>query len=484
MTTSGANTFAHHSSAGLWIIATTVVVGGSLGIAAAVLPWWMVSIGLVLPLLAAVALAWPFLGLLGLIILLSGMIPSWILPQINLGPGKILGTDLALTMLVVLACLKALANGNDSLKDGKPLALPVVVFLLAIIPCSMVGYFVYHTSPREVLNEARVQIYWLVFFLPLFLVAKPRDLNRIAWGLAIIGVTLACMVIAQFILGVHLLEHGRMEDLRTAGTKYEDVTRSTAGGAIYLIIFALYFLTTRILTKTLRPIVAFPLLVLLAAGIIATFGRGIWLTCGIGLCGIAIYLGGARALNKVLIFVCIGSVMALGSLAIFKPQVVGASFERFTSTFGEGEERSSLGERLEENGFALNKIASSPIFGIGFGTAYKPRTDPGVDWHQVRYIHNGYLGLWLKLGLVGPLAAGWLVFAVVRRCRILLHRELLSEPNKGLLIACLTAFLVPVVTSITQPEWLTSLGVSFFALMAGIIAVMGHLFRVDTEQTN
>jgi len=459
------------ASPSIILIAVAAVVAG---LSAAIVPWWLLVIFFVLPALGFVATVWPYLGLLGLVSLIAGIVPSEWLPQISVGSGKLLGTDMALGTLLGLVILKALFNGNEVLKAARPYLIPILLFLASIPLCSAVGFVFFHTEAREVLNEARVQVYWLVFFLPIYFLARSTDLNRVAWGLVVVGVTLAAMVVIQFAFGVHLLENGRMEDLRTMGATYTNVTRSTAGGAIYLIIFAMYFLVARLLTKSLHPLIVLPLVAILAAGILATFGRGIWLASAVGLCGIAWHLGGLRALQKLAMVMLVGGMMGIGSLATFNPAVIDATFERFTSTFSEGNEKTSLGERFEENGFAIKKIASSPLFGIGFGTPYKPRLDPGVDWKQVRYIHNAYLGLWMKLGLLGPIAATWLTVIVFRRAKRLLLIDTLQPQYRAFATACLVSFFVPVVTSFTQPEWLTSLGVSFFALMAGLLAVLEY----------
>ncbi|MFH1986427.1 MAG: O-antigen ligase family protein [Pseudomonadota bacterium] len=445
------------------------------GFFAAVLPWWIVAMVLVLPMLGVTALAWPYLGLLGLVVLVSGMVPSSFLPQIGVGAGKLLGSDMALGVVLGLICLKMASSNEVRLKQVQVYLKPIALFILCIPLGVAVGYLLYRTEVREVLNEARIHIYWLFFFAPLYLATCLRDINRVAWGLVAIGISLAIMVILQFALGIQLLENARVENLRTLGGTYSDVTRSTAGGAIYFIIFAVYFVAARMLSRTLHPLIAIPLIAILAAGIVATFGRGIWLATAIGLCFIAWHLGGLRSLQKIIILMIVGAVLGLASLAAIKPAVIDAAVDRFTSTFAEGDHRSSLGERFEENEFAIKKIVSSPLFGIGFGTAYKPRLDINLDWNQVRYIHNGYLGLWLKLGLPGLIAAGWLVVVVFRRGRALIKYRELDPKSRALVTASVFAFLVPVMTSITQPEWLTMLGVSFFALVVGLIATIDRV---------
>lgn len=460
-----------------------LLVGGTVfaclfcGLLSAVLPWWLILIMLALPLLVLLGHLWPFLGLLGMVVLTSGMVPSGALPQVPLGPGKVLGMDIALCLMLGLGVLKCGNQGLGALRAAAPVLKPIGLLLLSIPLCSAVAYLFHGTMLREVLNEARMQIYWLLALLPLVFVREPRDLNRIMWGLVWIGLVLSALVVAQFFTGAHLLENARVEDLRTLNNSYSDVTRSTAGGAIYLMVLPLLFLSARMLTRTLSPLWALPLMAALAAGIIVSFGRGIWISTAAALMYIAWHLGGARALNKLLVTMVIGVALAVAGLAAVKPHMIDAAVERFTSTFEEGSSHSSLGDRFIENSYAIKKIIANPVLGIGYGTAYKPRLDLFADWSQIRYIHNSYLGLWLKLGLLGPIAAVLLMVAVIRRARLTLKRPQLDPRARSLGVACLAGFVVPLVTSVTQPEWLTVTGIAYFAVVAGLIAAVEYQTR-------
>lgn len=447
------------------------------GLLSAVLPWWMILIGLALPVMLLAGHVWPFLGLLGVVALSSGVVPSSVLPQLPLGPGRVLGTDIALMLMLGLAALKCGRRGWQALGGALPILKPILLLLVAVPFCSAVGYLLHGAMLKDVLTEARVQIYWLVVLLPIVFVTSGRDLNRIMWGVVLIGLILSTLVVLQFFTGMHLLENARVENLRTMGANYGDVTRSTAGGAIYLIVLPVFFLMARMLTRSLSPLLVLPLLAVLVSGIIVSFGRGIWITTVIGLLGIAWRLGGARAVQKLLAVLVIGVAVAVAGLAAVKPRMIDAAVERFTSTFEEGASKSSLGERFEENGFAFKKLQSSPILGIGFGAAYKPRLDHYVDWSQVRYIHNSYLGLWLKMGALGPLVACWLIYSVFCQAHIVLKRPGLSAPALSMGVACVAGLFVPVLTSLTQPEWMSVTGVSFFALVAGLVAALEYQTR-------
>jgi O-antigen ligase len=81
---------------------------------------------------------------------------------------------------------------------------------------------------------------------------------------------------------------------------------------------------------------------------------------------------------------------------------------------------SSYRDRASENAVALATIAEHPIFGVGLGQPYGARRPqyfpdpPRVVFTDRLFIHNGFLGVWLQLGLLGLLGFGVLAVTVVR----------------------------------------------------------------------
>ncbi|MGB4064290.1 MAG: O-antigen ligase family protein [Azonexus sp.] len=454
------------SSTPLFLIAM-VVVALFFGLLAAVLPWWIVVAFLLLPMLIGIAVLFPEYGLIILILMISGLVPEGLMPSINVGPGKVLGTDLAIFGLAVVALVKA--SSLPGYLDSRWLYLrPVLLFMLLTISGMIIGNKFYGSPIKDVFTEARSQVHWLIAFIVIYLTTDRIRLNRVIWGLVVVGVAVASAVVVQFLTGISIIQNARVEDLVSGATHYQDITRSTAGGAIYLILLPMFYLIARVLTGSINLIFPVFLLPVLAAGVVVSFGRAIWITAAIGSLGLAFLLKGSKGLAQISVILVIGVGAALVGLSIAKPQVIEAAYERVVSTAGEGAKNSSLGWRFEEANFAINKILSSPIAGIGFGTAYKPRLDPMADWSQVRYIHNSYLGLWMKLGILGLFSAILAIYIVVTKAYCLYKST--NEPEyRSLAATLLIAFIVPVLTSFTQPEWLVSTGISFFAIVIGLL---------------
>lgn len=437
------------------------------GLLASVLPWWFFVAFLLLPVLLAVAVFFPEYGLVILVLMISGLIPESLMPTIEVGPGKVLGTDLAIFGLLFVAIFKVFSVPGY-LKGQGTLLRPVFMFFILTIIAMIVGAVFYGAPIKDVFTEARSQVHWLIAFIVVYLTTEMVLLRRVLWGLVFVGIAVAIAVVLQFATGVAIIQNARVEGLVSGATHYQDITRSTAGGAIYLILLPIFYLLARVLTRSINYFIPLFLLPILAAGVLVSFGRAIWIATALGALMLAYLIKGTKGLAQVLVVLVLGVAMALLALSVVKPQVISAAYERVVSTAGEGAQNSSLGWRFEEAQFAIKKITSSPVFGIGLGTPYKPRLDLMADWSQVRYIHNSYLGLWLKFGFLGLFAAVWLIFLVFVKA-LAIFRGAQSPEYRALAATLLISFSVPVMTSFTQPEWLVSTGISFFALVVGLL---------------
>ncbi len=452
------------------------------GLLAAVLPWWLVMALFVLPLVAILAIVAPELGLAFLLLALSGVLPQSVLPELPLGPGRILASDLIIFALVFLAAFKFRGGlGGISWLWFKPIFWLLFLSGLAII----VGKVLFGSPIKDVLQEARVQINWMIAPLVLLLIPNRRRLNRFSIGVVLVGLVIATAVVFQFATGKQIIANARVEELLTLNTRYTDVTRSTAGGGIYFVLFSLLYVLALLFMRRISVFIAYPVALILAAGIIVSFGRGIWIATAFAALFMAYLLKGKSGLANVIVVLSIAVAAALVGLATFKPQTLEAAYERIVSTTKEGQSNSSLGWRFEEAGFAFSKIASSPLLGIGYGTPYKPvmrLTGSEQDVALTRYIHNGYLGLWLKLGIAGLGVAVWLAWRTFRRGLTMTRQS--EDPGMKALAAALTAgFIVPVITSMTQPEWLAPLGVAYFAMTLGLFCALDRLRKATEVQS-
>ena len=112
----------------------------------------------------------------------------------------------------------------------------------------------------------------------------------------------------------------------------------------------------------------------------------------------------------------------------------------------------SLSDRTYENRLAWRALKTSPVFGIGWGTSY------GATYQGTtrNWIHNGYLWLWLRLGIVPAVAFIVALLAAVR-IGVLWQRHGESETSwlgSGIIAALLAMMVSALVGSyFSEPEF-------------------------------
>jgi len=445
--------------------------------ASVILPWWFVLVAVLFPIAFVSALALPVFGIFVMLVLVCGLVPEALSPSIKLGAGQIKAHELFILLMLGLALMR-----RDAINGLKPYLgqlIPVLGLLSLAAMAVAVAFFVYRTAPREIFSDARNYLGWLVVFCLLGLVRTRQQFSRLQKGIVALGLLVALAALLQFFTGRSLVQNARVEEL----SESMGLTRSIVGAGNYFLIFSLYLMLARMMTGTTRVLTALPLVSFLVAGLIVNFGRGVWLTSFGGAVLLAYWLAGWRGVGRICLTGVVGLLLALGALAAVKPKIIEASYERLISATAEKFDRdTTLGWRLEEATDAFEKIQDSPLVGIGLGTPYKPlirmngRTVTTSDEVLTRYIHDAYVGLWLKFGILGPLCAAAIIWSVVRRGWAM-GREAPDVRTRALSLTILAGFIVPVITSITQPEWLDQTGIAFFATMLGMQIIAHRLMN-------
>ena len=202
----------------------------------------------------------------------------------------------------------------------------------------------------------------------------------------------------------------------------------------------------------------------------------IGIVVGLGLSGLLAARRGRFALTLV---IC--ALVAAVSLTAVSGSVVPQSTiaERVLSltNVSELESSSTVTDRLRENRAALDALSSSPIEGVGWAVPYGMSS---LAWRggELRredqlFIHNQYLGVWLRtglLGLVGLLVA--VVLAVVYGTSWLRTRG--EEGDAWVGAGVVTAITGMAVSSLVA---IYILHPSYSPVLAGLIALATVLRR-------
>ena len=455
-----------------------------LGLASAVLPWWLVMGALIAPTGLIIGLTLPEVGIALMLILVCGLLPAGLSPSISVGPGNIKAPELMILIFFFWALFRL--GGSSLVKGYWRWLAPVMVILGLVVMSAGVAYGLFGTPAKNILADGRQFISWLIVLPVIVLIRTEQQMERMLKAIVFVGCVVAAAALLQFVLGRPIIENARVEDLVTLN-KAADVTRSIVGPGNYFLIFSMLLLLARLMTRSVSWAVALPLLGWLLAGLIVNFGRGLWIATFVGAMLLAFWLFRWRGVWRVAVAGGIGMVLSLSLLAAYKPQIFEATYDRLISSGKESLDRNTtLGWRLEETNAALKKIMSYPITGIGIGTSYKPAqamngmfvTDQ--DELLTRYIHNGYLGTWLKFGMLGPIVLAILIVGVLRR-GLRFGRQTRDVRLKTVFLTTAAAFFVPVMTSVTQPEWLSQAGIAFFATIIGLQVVAHRIWQAKAE---
>lgn len=392
-------------------LAAACVVFGAMS---AVLPWWM-SVGLLIGAMGAAAMvAFPMLGLIMTMAYAFRVVPAVLAPEIPLGTFKLKLYELCL-ILTIVGVLLRWARGRLRFEYYPRDIRAVAVASTALIGCILFSILYSRlggATPSRVLSEGRN--YFGLLALPVlpFVVgtqAQWERLVKVLYGMAAVAAT---YVLVQLSTGINIMG-GRLEDLGLSANT--GVMRSLLGAGSMVIGFALFhgYGLVRGSPQHLRWFV--PLALLFLLGLMGTYTRSTWLTTAAGALFVAWLYGGVRSAVSM---VTIGSLLVSCALAVgyvAKPMAVEAAVERALGIAEEVQHGASFGWRLRENYFALQSIADHPFAGVGLGGAYR-RIDlaPDAFENAEYFIHNGYLVLPVKMGLVGYVFMLTLFWAYLR----------------------------------------------------------------------
>ncbi len=411
-----------------------------------------------------------------LLIITSTVFAVWEFPGIPIMVGDLNVSDMLILMLLVGRLLKRVTTKVVIIP--KPLGPPILAFILVAALTFTYSIISTNVSIARAGMDLRVMFHLALFFLLYYYVRSHKQLKTLLLGIGIIAGILATMQLIQWVVGVENDILGvRLEQLTTQGHQYEDVARVMLPGTP-VILFTLntilaIFVFTRLKLKW-RMILLFAI-ALLATGMISTFSRALWIAV---LAAVAIILFSAKKRKTSyprVITLAVGTVliiMLLLQTSIFKSfSVKDAIFSRTMSIVNlrENIKNDTLLIRLIESRYAWEKIVENPLLGIGFGTSYRPNIFGNVDYERRTdgtFVHNGYLSIQLKMGLLGTLAFIWMYSAFFRRIRRN-WRKVRDPLYQATVLGIAVSMVGVLIFSITSPApimqiyWVAVIGIGF-----------------------
>ena len=406
------------------------------------------------------------------------------LPQFGI-PGNPTLPDVLL-IAAFTSWLLLLVRGDVDGPGSYPLApqLALGIFLVAAVIGIFVGSSNGAASP---LSDARDIAYYGTFWLALTAFSG-RDRRELLFRIGAYGaIAIVVAQVAQGLLGPgFMLFYDEDPTRELIGCSSGDCADPWAQGfprvrppGLVLVYVVASFAASYLLWGPRRGRRrAGVLLGICAVGLLVSLNRNvlIGLAAGLALAGL---LSAQR--GRFAAVTAVGAVLAIGAFEITQASTdlqgnsIVARVLSITAV-SELEGSATVSQRVEENNAALDALGKSPIEGLGWAVPFEP---PKLSFRDGEYkireqvfIHNQYLGLWLRTGLIGLVAfvaALWIAIAYG-------NRWLRSQPESDAwigagVVTSVTAIAVSSIVAIymIHPSWAP--------IIAGLMALATTLRR-------
>jgi O-antigen ligase len=337
----------------------------------------------------------------------------------------------ALHLLVIYALLLSIIYGNN------------IDFILAdlLVYSAIIAYF----PLRKYLNsEKRIQYF----------------------EYASIGILIA--------IGIRNLINYREFILRAVMSWEVELAR-TAVNEILIVFGCVLVLVLACNSKKLHQFLIFgTILGFLLINLILTQSRGFWVMYVLS---IGLYFILSERREKTVLVLIHGGGVIIGTsvlLLFFQEQLelilLGLTV-RF-STFGQVGEDLSLLQRVIETEAVFGKILTNPINGFGFGAEYaRQNILEGNIYEAWVYIHNGYLAIWYKMGVVGLITYAFIYGSVIKYSfKIYKASTNINHRNAALTIFCTVT--VSLLINITSPHFNMFDGLLFISAAGAYVTTL------------
>lgn len=472
--------------------------------------------------LAALGLGLPFFlllwrrpefGLLGLVFLISSLVPSDLLDlRLTVGGGLEL-RDLVLILLLGLLILRGLFYKTLPI-PWWPVSTALLVFLALAVVSALYALLYRNVASNWALNDLRIMLFYSVFFVTAWSVTNRRQLTTVLVGLFVLADLIAGVVILQQFLGTNNTLLAAMSE--SNWQMYEVGQASSGGGfgmvrimppGVVLVFFAMLLaFCLAILTPQGRGMRIFLAgqFAYLNIGLLLTYTRALWLAAvlAVGLSLIVLFpvykakLPRYVVIGLVLLLVLSGVMFGMLGTRLgqsLSDSTFAASFvERGLTILAPEEalESNSLQWRAFETALGLQSVAEHPLMGVGLGASYRAVTplqgealgwmtrgdlSAGVISRFTRFIHNSYLSIAVKMGLPALACFLWFCLALIV-CSLQLYRALSEGQLKAIALAVPAGFVGLMLWSVFHQHFVQTESTTIIGLMAGLVASLHHWF--------
>ena len=414
----------------------------------------------------------PWIGVLIIVIILSSIIFENSLPILPVVGGSLHITDILLLALLFIIPFKLTINKNFKF-NSTPLDIPLVLFYLAALLSTYFSITHFHTDFTPVIRMFRNVTYYLLFFAITNFVKNKKNIEFVIKGLIGIAALVGMAMIIQAIVGESIpLMPGRVEVAETFGQAYKATRILPPGQTLIFSMFTTLICVITFMHKPLLRSIYFYISLVVGAGLILTYNRNYWVAILFALSIFALLISGKsrrKLTARVAAIIIVAVILFYTFLGIGgrSREIIVSFSDRFTSLFAGRRlfHSASLNWRSKENRYAVEHIKERPIFGIGLGSKYRP----GGTWRddEGTYIHNGYLWILMKTGLIGFLPFMWFYISFLIR-----GFQNWRQINDAFLKAAFLGFTLSgtgiLLAAIVNPLFMEWFAIVIIAVMVGL----------------
>jgi O-antigen ligase len=376
-------------------------------------------------------------------------------------------------ILISVALTMSVQKENSRAKTS--IDLPMLIFSIMILIGVIYG-FIQRNNAKYLLGDIFHYSEFIIFFiLTGTLIRSKKHVNTM----------LICIFLAS--MTTFLLECIRV----IAGMPAE--TTINIGGHLFpryglgfffllemLVLGGIYFCARSSSTNFMTGL----LIALIGFRSILSFTRSFWMGILAGFCFIIFYIRSIKGMKRLasslivfyILFLAYNNLVSFGGKSI--PELI---FQRiqYTSTQLSHSEDPVMGRRLAEARSALGQIFHSPIFGKGLGGTYKEFTGSSsaeLEFGERHYIHNTYLQILLRMGIIALISYLWLALTFLRSGISIFHS---MEPGlyKGLVLGFLASYIGLSVVSLSADQILRHPTGAFVGTSMAMVYILQDLDR-------
>lgn len=396
-------------------------------------------------------------------------------------------------MLFMLALVFVAGNARVTRERlTTPMTIAVLSFLLVILVTAVSGVVFSDVHVPYMVEQARPFSFYLMFFVTLLCVRSDKSLRGMLLVIAAMSLIVGVGMALQFFTGDRVrifIGDFRLESFgRFAGRVLPP------GQALVWLAIPMLVSVAAVVHRSLRAW----LVVALSAstiGLLLTFTRAMWVGTLAGIVlmmivGTGVERSGLRRITLAFVAAITVILLGLGTLSTDSEDYMGAYIGRFTSLFyGDTyADASTFGARVHEIGAAWEQIVKHPWFGIGIGNYYTfdlqwDQATFSHVWRGVSYIHNVYVNILCKAGILGLATLLSMCFTFIAR-GIRIHRQLSNPVDAAIALGAVGTTISCMVGSLMQPSLAAEGPVTLIGIAWGVTEFLrwGSESRASTQQ--